>query len=129
MSTDKNIGDCKNCNSHIQQIEAIDASIKDVVKSHFVQVPKYSKYGGYEGAKETLTIQIAKSLYEEGYRKQRAGTWKTSVLACAGAMAGAMRAYSHICSECGYFYKTWKPNGSKFCPDCGATMTKTEGDK
>lgn len=53
-----------------KQIEKMDSDIRCIVKSHFVQVPKYSRYGGYEGTVEILTREIARDLYNAGYRKQ-----------------------------------------------------------
>ena len=31
-------------------------------------------------------------------------------------------AYSHICKECGYFYKDTRFNGHNYCPNCGIKM-------
>ena len=58
-----------------KQIEEMDAVIRSAVKSHFVQIPQYSKYGGYDGTKEMLTRQIAVELFNAGYRKQSEGEW------------------------------------------------------
>ena len=63
----------------------------------------------------------ASVLYNAGYRKQSEGEWETILHNPRGEM---LNAYSHICKVegCGYFYKDIRPNGYKFCPNCGAKM-------
>lgn len=62
---------------------------------------------------------IAKILYKAGYRKERVGKWET-----IPDYSNALITYRHICSVCGCFYKDIRPNGHKYCHECGARMTK-----
>ena len=69
----------------------------------------------------TMSRALARRLYDKGYRKQSEGEWETILRYPRREM---LNAYSHICKAegCGYFYKDIRPNGYKFCPNCGAKM-------
>ena len=70
-------------------------------------------------------LDLATNLYTAGYRKQSEGEWETKDL----TKADCYKFYSHICSNCGYFYKDVRPNGYDFCPNCGARMRKEDEGK
>lgn len=102
-----------------KQIEEMDAVIRSAVKSHFVQIPQYSKYGGYDGTKEMLTRQIAVELFNAGYRKQSEGEWVANRHISVSKRSRTIHYETYKCSVCG----TW--NGrhrQNFCPNCGAHM-------
>ena len=58
------------------------------------------------------------NLYNAGYRKQSEGEWETEEL----TKADSYLFFSHICSNCNYFYKDARPFGYDYCPNCGAKM-------
>lgn len=96
MSIDKN-----------REIEALDTAIQRVVKMNYVNVPQYSNYGGFEYHKAYYTSEIARELYEQGYRKQSEGEW------VKGSIGN-----TRSCSLCGETV-TFRNN---YCPNCGAKM-------
>ena len=50
----------------------------------------------------------------------RKSVWSTSVM--FDVPAQKITGYTHICQSCFYLYKDKKPQGDKFCPNCGAKM-------
>ena len=62
--------------------------------------------------------KIAEALYNAGYRRQSEGEWETEEL----TKADSYLFFSHICSNCNYFYKDARPFGYDYCPNCGAKM-------
>ena len=57
------------------EIKELNNAIQRITHSVVVHTPKYSKYGGYDGENDIYTMDIAKALHAEGYRKQSEGKW------------------------------------------------------
>lgn len=53
-----------------KEIKDINNVILRVTQNVVVHTPNYSKFGGYEGERDIYTMDIAKGIYKEGYRKQ-----------------------------------------------------------
>ena len=68
---------------------------------------------------EDLCHDVSETCYNAGYRKQSEGEWENILHHPRGEM---LNTYSHICSECKYFYRNVQPDGYKYCPNCGAKM-------
>ena len=90
------------------KIREINNDLISITKSVVVHTTKYSKFGGYEGTVDIYTMDIAKDLYNAGYRKQKEGKWIKDN-------------NKRTCSLCGYLYYSNNDNFN-YCPNCGAEM-------
>jgi len=54
-----------------KQIKKLNEDIIQKTHDVIVSAREFSKYGGFDGYKEIYTMDIAKHLYNEGYRKQK----------------------------------------------------------
>lgn len=52
------------------EIKKINNEILRITQNVVVHAPNYSKFGGYDGERDIYTMDIAKALYNTGYRKQ-----------------------------------------------------------
>lgn len=59
----------------------------------------------------------ATAIYDAGYREQIEGELET-----IPDYSRALITYRHICGVCGCSYKDIRPNGHKYCHECGAKM-------
>lgn len=53
-----------------KQIKKLNEDIIQKTHDVIVSAREFSKYGGFDGYKEIYTMDIAKHLYDKGYRKQ-----------------------------------------------------------
>lgn len=90
------------------EVKEINSEILRITQSVIVQVPEYSKFGGYDGHRDIYTMDIAKALYFANYRKQNEGEWKK-------------RGNEKTCSRCKFIYYSNNDNWN-YCPNCGAKM-------
>lgn len=67
---------------------------------------------------DDCNICKATCIYEAGYRKQSEGEWISNEL-------GGYK-YAFYCSECGWVDGYPFNDRHKYCPNCGAKMTKGE---
>lgn len=101
------------------EIKEINNEIIRITKSVIVQVPNYSKFGGYEGHQDIYTMDIAKALYFAKYRKQSEGKW----IWINQAKGYLEPPYGDTCkcSLCEFEIDVSESNYN-FCPNCGAKM-------
>lgn len=101
----------------IKEIKEINNEILRITQSVVVHTPKYSKFGGYDGENDIYTMDIAKHLYKENYRKQIKAEWKY------GKENGQ---YGYYCTNCkaGFVGENaeWIAKEHDYCPKCGALM-------
>jgi rubrerythrin len=96
-----------------KEISELNNEILRTTQSVVVHTPNYSKFGGYEGDRDIYTMDIAKALYNKGYRKQSEGRWEKRVFVIFDSEKIGYR-----CSECNTTWDTETP----YCPNCGAKM-------
>ena len=110
-----------------KQIEELDFEIRRITQSNIVHRRQYSNFGGYEMDIDIYTANIAKALYNAGYRKQSEGEWipyESESYGCDDETTW------YKCSNCGKdaYGRCWEddwysmPIRSKYCPNCGANM-------
>ena len=99
------------------EVVELNYDILSITKSEIVHRRVYSKFGGYDRDMDIYTMDIAKELYNIGYRKQRVGEWIT---------VGEGITERVVCSNC----KSEKGSFMRppFCNQCGAMMKGGESD-
>ena len=96
-----------------KEIKELNNDILRVTQSVVVHTPRYAKFGGYDGENDIYTMDIAKELYNKGWRKQSEGEWEKRVFIIFDSEKVGYR-----CSECN---TTWDATAT-YCPECGAKM-------
>ena len=104
MSKEKQSDDCKNCNTHIEEIK------RDLIKSEW-----------WVRDKESDLLELdrditAKNLYNAGYRKQSVGEWIRKEYNIDGEITVGV-----VCNRCGA-NRVAGLGLAKYCYMCGARM-------
>lgn len=105
------------------EIKEINNEILRITQSVVVHTPKYSKFGGYDGENDIYTMDIAKHLYEQSYRKQSEGEWLPSpdgIQPIRCSKCNMTAPFVAVENEFGDFEICRYP--SKYCHECGAKM-------
>lgn len=100
-------------NSEKQIIEEI---AKDLCQNTMCDLDEWNDCSLFDDVYCLRCLNLAKRLYDAGYRKQIVGEWNTE---CIASTSGGFDWYSHGCSNCGHYYKTVVPIGYDYCPNCG----------
>ena len=91
-----------------KQISELDCEIRRITQTSIVHRKQYSNFGGYETDIDIPTQNIAKALYDVGYRKQSEGEW--------------IYVHTYMRGRCSICNHQMQYDNQPYCANCGAKM-------